>query len=233
MNLLKPEFWRYDHPWGSCPATGLIAYNETLDKNIIWNTDGSVSLLVTKENKTGWFMKTPEWVRVELPCQYTGGRIISKDPLWYGTYTFKFRLPNYKGSWIAIWLYEIFTKQMGVPPEVDLIEHFRKDGFLTRLHVTSTYHDKPSNPTNYSDQTVKTRNYWYPVDWCDTEIRYIWQPDRIMVYVDGKNVLTVLKSQVKSFPDFPMSLQLNSGVGDWKIGTTRPFIIKTIEYLPF
>lgn len=232
MNLLKPDLWQYGHPWGNCPATGLIAYNETLNKNVVWNDNGTVSLNITKEDTIGWYMKVPEWVKIELPCQYTGGRLISKEPMHFGTYTFRFRLPNFRGSWVAIWLYEIFTGKMGIPPEIDLIEHFRKDGFLTRFHVTSTFHDKPTDPKNYSDQICKTRNYWFPADWKDTEIRFVWEPDRIMNYIDGRNVLTVLKRDVKCFPMHPMSLQINSGVGPWNIQDNKlsPFIIEEINY---
>lgn len=232
MNLLKPEYWKYYHPWGSCPETGLISYNEELNHNVKWNDDGTVSLFITKEDTIGWYMKNPEWVKVELPCQYTGGRMISKELLHFGTYKFKFRLPNFRGSWIAIWLYEIFTKFLGIPPEIDVIEHFRKDCFLTRFHVTSTFHDKPSNPNDYSDEICRVRKYWLPADWFDTEIVFVWEPSRIMNYIDGRNVLTVLKSQVKSFPIYPMSLQINSGVGPWNIQDNKlnPFIIKEVNY---
>jgi hypothetical protein len=70
------------------------------------------------------------------------------------------------------------------------------------------------------------------VDWKDVTLRFVWEPARIMVYIDDRNVLTVLKSEVKAFPIYPMSLQINSGVGPWNVqdNKLKPFIIKEISY---
>ena len=171
--------------------------------------------------------------------QWSVGAIIAKDEhrTHFGTYQFVFRLPNFRGSWPAIWLIDLHPAPpkgdgMGMPPETDIFEHFRKDGFLTRFHIAHAFHQGPT----YENNTTILKTYWklLPMDVNDIELVFKWLPSGMTWIVNGKSIMTV-SSNTPNYPTRPMNLLMNAGLGlDWKpnVGKFEDFVVKTGTYQP-
>jgi len=222
INLLSPEHWTSECEWGNAHAGGFTVFT---DDNVHWK-EGKLILSIKKKSFEGWYMRTPEWIRTLVTGSYTGGRLISKMQFLYGTFIIKCILPDFRGSFPAWWLYDLIGGS-GVPPEIDIFEHFRKDRFLTRFKTTHTYHDTPDDAQQYSKMTCKAHWHWRPIDNREMTFMFNWLPDRMEWFCNDKLVLRILKKDVKRFPDRPMNLQINSGAGNWRVQDDKlsPLII--------
>jgi beta-glucanase (GH16 family) len=238
MNLLNKDLWDYAFPWGT--STGDLLVN-MLSDFVIWNSDGTVNFNVGYKDPLhtaysdlhdksykGW-IRDENWNKIDWYTQYAAGQIISKEKYGFGTYEMNFHLPNFRGSWPAWWMLDIDK----LPPEIDIFEHFRKDGFLTRFHLTTTYHDGP----NYESGDVSKAKYTIiPVDCNDIKLKMIWTSDKMEFYFNGCKYFTIERSEWPYFPITPMNVIVNSGLGTWfKNGVPQPnkfepFIVKSLIF---
>jgi beta-glucanase (GH16 family) len=208
------------------------------EKLVSDNPDGSVHFGCSNAACNGW-KRDKDWNIVKTIAQWSVGAVVLKDQCrtHFGTYQFIFKTPNFRGSWPAIWLIDLHPAPpkgdgMGMPPEIDIFEHFRKDGFLTRFHITHSFHQGPT----YANNTLMTKTYWklWPLDLKEIELTFIWQPGEMKWIVNGKNVMTV-PSGTPNYPTKPMNLLMNAGLGlDWKPNTGKfeDFIIYKATYQP-
>ncbi|MDP1623587.1 MAG: family 16 glycosylhydrolase [Bacteroidales bacterium] len=236
MNLLDKTRWDNFLPWGNIinPDTDKeIGMN---DKLVTYHPDGSVHFGCLNANFNGW-KRDKTWNVVNTSTQWSVGAIVSKEEYrtHFGTYHFKFRLPHFRGSWPAIWLIDLHPAPpkgdgMGMPPEIDVFEHFRKDGFLTRFHITHSYQDGPT----YENNSVQSKIYWrfWPLDLMDIEMIFTWLPAGMTWTVNGRSVMTV-SSDTPNYPVLPMNLIMNAGLGlEWKpkVGKFEDFVIYQATY---
>ncbi|MFZ4569742.1 MAG: family 16 glycosylhydrolase [Bacteroidales bacterium] len=217
MNLLKPELYVGELPWGNTLGNHFCIASE---RNVRW-FPGGVAFDVAHEQTEGWYM-APGWVRTPVTADYGFGWIVSKDQYGPGIYNMKCRLPNFRGSFPSWWFYDVLSPdEGGIQCEIDVFEHFRKDSFLTRFKTTQTYHDKGVM------HKCKARWQFPPVDFDDMTFQFIWQENRIAWVVNGKQVMEVFKDDVNQFPTKPMNIIIGSGLGDWNVQQERlsPFIV--------
>jgi hypothetical protein len=238
MNLLEKQRWNNSFPWGTIVNPGTdkeICLNEKL---VTYHPDGSVHFDCSNALCAGWKVDK-EGNIVQTTANWSIGAIVAKEECrtHFGTYYFEFRLPDFRGSWPAIWLIDLHPEPpngdgMGIPPEIDIFEHFRKDGFLTRFHITHSFHQGPT----YQNNTIRSKKYWKPIplDIHDIEISFTWTATGMTWVVNGKKIMS-LPSVTPKYPARPMNLIINSGLGlDWKpqIDHFSPFIVKKAEYHP-
>ncbi|MCX6266531.1 MAG: hypothetical protein NTW16_04135 [Bacteroidetes bacterium] len=213
INLLDKTHWNNSYPWGSIinPDTGKeICIN---DKLVTYHSDGSVHFACSNAWCPGWKMDK-NWNIVNTSSQWSVGAIISKDEYrtHFGKYHFIFRLPNFRGAWPAIWFLDLHPTPpagdgMGMPPEIDVFEQFRKDAFLTRFHISHTFHQGPT----YLNNTSISKTYWKltPLDLQNIDLVFTWFPT--------------------------VNLIMNAGLGlDWKpnVGKFEDFVVVKAEYQP-
>lgn len=217
MNLLEQKHWDYELPWGN-------VINPFTQKEIIivpelvkFQAD-AIRFSVAKGKFNG-YKRGRRWDKIPTQSEWGIGHIIAKPEArtHFGTYTFRFTLPNFRGSWPAIWLVDMKPEVhggMGMPPEIDIFEHFRKDNFLTRFHITSTFHCGPT----YENNSIRQGTYkkWVPLDWRPIEIEFTWHPVIMSWRVNGKLILE-LHGGTPNFPTKPMNLLIGAGLGlDWR-----------------
>jgi beta-glucanase (GH16 family) len=155
--------------------------------------------------------------------------IISKTAYGYGVYTLVCKLPNFRGSWPAFWLIDIDD----LPPEVDVFEHFRKDCFLTRFHVTTSYN---GGPTYQDNKNISKAIYrLYPYDWGWTAFGLIWLPGSMTFMVNNRTSLIIKPGQFPKYPAGKMNIILGSGIGNWKpqVNKFKPFVVKSLTFEPY
>lgn len=202
-NLINPELFDYAFPWGNyCNKTAI-----NMEKNVHWFPNNIVFDTI-REFQRGWTMDA-NWQRVEVTSNYTVGLIVSKQQYGFGTYHVKCQLPQFRGDWSApLWFYDIIPPPSGIQCEMDF-ERFVKDSCLSKYHLTCTYHDGDRK------DIMGTKNQWVPMK--TAELKFVWQPDLIQWWVNGKMTLEVRKSDVIQFPTKPMNIIVNSGIGNWNI----------------
>lgn len=235
MNILNSSSCNFNLPWGN---TGKDLVAASLKENVIWFNDGSIEFRNLKEVVPAWYMDS-SWNKVETIRDYSFGMVVSKDQFYYGDYRIVCQLPNFRGSWPALWFIDTTLPAsqggngMGIPPEIDVFEHFRKKGFWNRFKTTHTYHDKPFSPDHYSKMTCKAKKRLCPVDNRDISFRFLWTPNYMMWFVDAIHVMTIEPGNVARYPDQPMNIVLGGGFGNWGIDDKRiaPFIVKSFEIL--
>ena len=224
MNFINPTLWNYELPWGQTWGDLFEIFKE---KNVVWFKDRIVFNNV-HEPTIGWYMDK-DWERQEVTANYSYGMIISKEQYYYGIYTMTCLLPNFRGSWPAWWMIDV-TNDMGIPPEVDLMEHFRKDCLLTRFKTTHTYHDSKQGG-GYDKMICKAKWQWFPVDNREMTFTFDWTASYMKWYVNGKLILQIMKADVNKFPNKPMNLLVGSGMGNWNIQNSKlkPLIVTKLE----
>ena len=175
--ILNKQLWDFNFPWGNSPENYLCNMQS---EEVIW-LDNEVRFNTRKKVNTGWYRDSNGQVQTRWR-DYQCGQIISKQKFHFGVYEWVCKLPDFRGSWCALWLINI----NGCPPEID-IEHFRKDGFLTRFHITHSFHQGPT----YANNTLITKTYWklWPLDMKEIELTFIWQPGEMKWIVNGKNIM--------------------------------------------
>ena len=212
INLINPVLFDYAFPWGNhCNKTAI-----NLEKNVHWLAS-SIVFDSIKEPSVGWIKdETTNYAVKEIKSDYSCGLIVSKDQHGYGVYTMKCKLPNFRGSWVAFWLYDVIPPPQGIQCEVDF-EHFRKDAcpFGTRRKLSFTFHD--------GDRTDIIKNAWSFFAWDRKEvtIQLILQPDFFSWAVGRRTIQTIYKKNVLQFPTKPMNIIVNSGFGNWGIQDDR------------
>lgn len=238
MNLLDKARWTHAFPWGTIinPDTA----NEICigEKLATWMPDGTLHLGCAKGPANGWKTgKNSDIVNVRT--DWSVGALISREECrtHYGTYSFRFRLPGFRGSWPAIWLIDLHPAPpkgdgMGMPPEIDILEHFRKDAFLSRFHSSHAFHQGPS----YANNTVVSDTFWrlLPIDLKDIELVFTWMPTGMNWVINGRKILSVAPD-TPNYPTRPMNLIINAGLGlDWKprVEKFEDFVVYKAEFLP-
>lgn len=233
MNLLKYNLWKYYFPWGNTVNPGTDKQIK-IDKYLVeWDNDRVKFFTCQGPYRTCWYMDKA-WQRVESYANNAIGHMISTDLYYYGTYRFRFRLPNSRGAWPAIWMVDT-TGALGMPPEVDIFEHFRKDGFLSRFHITGTYHFGESYENDRTAfKRIKRCGGLLPMDLQDIDMEFHWSENYMKWFFNGKEQMRIIRTTTNKFPDKPMNLIIGAGVGlDWEPDSPmRPFIVRKIEYSP-
>jgi len=213
MNLLIKDIWNYSLPWSN--YQGISAAQE---RNVLFFPN-NITFLNYKEVCEGWRMDE-NWQKVTSLADYSCGMIVSKEQIYYGTYTIKCQLPDFRGSFPAFWLFD--CSKDGQKLEVDIFEQFRKDNCLSKYKVTVTYHD---------DKTVTSKAVWGTTN--EITAQLVWLPDILIWLINGKKVKEVKKSEVVNFPDRPLHVIVNSGTGDWKVQDEKidSFLVSKLEYI--
>lgn len=215
MNLLTQQ-WNYSLPWSN--YQGISA---AFERNVLWFPN-NVTFRNVKEVCEGWRMDE-NWNRVTSLADYSCGMIVSKEQYHFGVYTIKCQLPDFRGSFPAMWLFDCLPN--GQKLEVDIMEQFRKDAnCLSRNKITVTYHD---------DKTMTSK----AIRGIGSEVtcQLIWLPEVLRWVVNGKQVMEVKRSDVTNFPDKPLNLIVNSGIGDWGVQDDKldSFLINKLTYEPY
>jgi beta-glucanase (GH16 family) len=229
MNLIDKNLWDYEFPWG----TTLSPYFCSSQKDLVaWN-EGETLFNVGYDpiNKfTAWY-RDANWKVVNTSTTYAGGMIVSKEQYGFGTYEMICKLPNFRGSWPAFWFIDI-SGVMGIPPEIDAFEHFRKDSCLTRHHVTTTYHGGPTYENDWSKHANKYS--LCPIDKNDLKSVLVWNSDSFSVFINDKKTLTINRDSSKGFPYKAMNIIVGSGIGNWnpEVKKFAPFVVKSLTYQP-
>ncbi len=237
MNLINKNLWNYEFDWGTTSSPFFCSSQKDF---VVWDDARNqifFNVGYDSTNKYPAWYRDKSWNKVTTFTPYAGGMIVTKDQYEFGTYEMICKLPNFRGSWPAFWLIDISDKEtqggMGIPPEVDVLEHFRKDSCLTRHQITTTFHGGPS----YENDWVKRGNKYSlcPVDNKDLTATLIWNANSLSIYINGKKTLTINKDSSKGFPYKAMNVIVGSGVGNWKPNVEKfaPFIVKSLTYTPF
>lgn len=125
----------------------------------------------------------------------------SKLSFTYGKVEVRFRLPDGRGIWPAIWMLPASEES---EPEIDLLEVLGHDPgrLLMRLHTNET--EIESIGKDYA----LPKGYSLANDW--HTIALDWSPGKLVFFLDGREVWTV---ESKNVPDEPMYLVMNLAVG--------------------
>lgn len=235
MNLLEQKHWDYELPWGNVINPFTTKEIVIVPELVKFQAD-AIRFSVANGNFKG-YKRGRRWDKILTESQWGIGHIIAKPEArtHFGTYTFRFTLPNFRGSWPAIWLVDLTPEAhggMGLPPEIDIFEHFRKDSLLTRFHITHTFHSGPTYEADSIQQKVYRK--WVPLDWKPIELVFTWHPTVMSWKVNGKVVMEI-GSTIPNFPTKPMNLLIGAGVSlDWapKNFEGREFWLHYATYLP-
>lgn len=236
VNLLDSTRYCHGMPWGNVINPGVVGNQIGMDGIVAWDLD-SVRMWVGNGNGIG-IIKDKDWNDVRTTTVARVGCLVSKDSArtHYGAYEFEFMLPRFRGSWPAIWLVDLVHESMGgmgIPPEIDIMEHFRKDCFLSRFGMTMSFHGGWS----YKAGKSISRKWWrlMPVDRRRMSIVFYWGPDGMYWIVNGELFWTIMRDEVENYPTNPMNLIMNAGVGlDWKPDWDKAeeFVIYNAHYYP-
>ena len=236
IDLMDKSLWKWDtgagnlinpgHSWASLMAEDCCEFR-----------GNQVFCYVKKGDFQAYDHDPQTWAVRRHNVRYAVGHMVSKAQYGFGAYKLVCRFPNFRGSWPAFWFVDWLDQSqggMGMPPEVDVFEQFRKDRFLTRFALSCTYHQGPTYETNV--EIAKRVNSWLPWDWKDITFGLLWTTDAIFYTVNGKLVLTIKKGDVKKFPYKAMNVLIGAQVNDWRgrdaIVKPDPFIIKEFTFEP-
>ena len=229
INLLDRSLFAEELPWGASPTGRIFNYQA---EEVLWSAS-QVGFGVSKKSNTARFRGEGSWEWQYRQREYQAGLIVSKNRYHFGTYECTCRLPDFRGSWPAFWLIDVVdvaSGGQGIPPETDVFEHFRKDGFSTRFRVTSTFHFGSS----YSGENkrVEARTACFPWDRTFHTFRLKWNKDLLLTSVDDKEILRIENDPW--IPRQPMNVLLSSGVGDWGPDSVKftPFVVTALKYIP-
>lgn len=236
MNLLNKDLWNYEFTWGTTNSPFFASSQKDL---VNWDDNNNqvfFNVGYDSTNKFPAWYRDPNWNVVNTYTSYGYGLIITKEQYGFGTYDMVCKLPNFRGSWPAFWFIDILDSKtqggMGIPPEIDVFEHFRKDSCLTRHHVTTTFHGGPTYENDWCK--AKSRYSICPIDNKDMTAKLVWTPDRFTVTINGRETLNIEKNNSRGFPYKSMNVIVNSGMGDWEpeVNKFSPFIVKSLTYVP-
>jgi len=209
-----------------------ICMNEEL---VTFNADGTVHLGCSNALCSGWKMDKNGNI-INITTQWSVAAMIAKEECrtQFGTFHFVFSLPNFRGSWPAIWLIDLHPapqKEMnGCPPEIDIFEHFRKDGFLSRFHITIAF------TRGLPMRIIRSfKTYWklWPLDFNEIDLYLLdfrWN-DLDCQWKEDHDCL----QRIPKISNKPMNLIMNSGLGlDWKPKADKieDFVVHKAEYQP-
>jgi beta-glucanase (GH16 family) len=237
-NLLEQKRWQFAASWGSIvnPDTN---QEIGMSAGLCRFYRDRVEFDITNSPTPGWKMDA-RWSVVQTTAKWGIGHMIAKDEYrtHYGRYVFTFQLPKFRGAWPAIWFVDMVHESnggQGMPPEIDVFEHFRKDRFGTRFHTTHTFHHGVSYRLSETVQAVynKLRGLW-PVDLKEMTIEFEWYPNQMRWIVNGR-VIMVVPATTSRYPTKPMNLLMGAGVGlDWRPqwDKVKPFVVTRAEYYP-
>jgi beta-glucanase (GH16 family) len=125
----------------------------------------------------------------------------SKLAFTYGKVEVRFRLPDGRGLWPAIWMLPASEES---EPEIDLLEVLGHEPgrLLMRLHTKET--ESESIGKNYAlPKGYSLADAWHT-------IALDWSPGKLVFFLDGREVWTLESEHV---PDEPMYLVMNLAVG--------------------
>ena len=223
MTLIQPDIWNYELPWENCPEPRICTY---MDHNV--EITDMIKMYVRKEVQRGWW-RDKKWDLHQCLTDYTGGMLVSKEQFGYGHFRMTAKVPGWRGSWPAFWLIDV-SGEMGIPPEVDIVEHMVKN-CLSRYSTTCSFHDRPIDPSSYSREVCQTNREVEPVDKHYHTWLLEWTPEYLKYLYDGKAVMQVMKAQCTKFPDHPMNILVDLTIGDWGVKNhEEPFVITELSY---
>ncbi|WP_294266515.1 glycoside hydrolase family 16 protein [uncultured Sphingomonas sp.] len=144
---------------------------------------------------------------------YSSAKLVTREPLGYGFYSIRAKLPCERGSWPAVWLLPTGGKwpDMG---EIDIMEMVGWDAGV----VHATLHSGDYNHVKGTQRGAQKR----VPDSCTAyhDYQLDWRPDAITIGMDGRaymRVPNVKPGNHGAWPfDRPYHLILNLAVGgDW------------------
>lgn len=144
---------------------------------------------------------------------YTSARLITQQPLGYGFYEVRAKLPCGRGIWPAIWLLPLEGKWPDAG-EIDIMEMVGWDPNV----IHGTLHSGAFNHRLGTQRGAQTRVPTSCTDFHDYQLD--WQPDAITIGVDGQAFMRVRNDQPGGAAAWPFTtpyhLILNVAVGgDW------------------
>jgi len=221
MNLLDRSLFTYELPWGNTVENDYAVFKEDM---VEWK-EGKVLFHASKKPVSGW-KRDAAWNKVETHADFTFGLMVSREQYGYGTYQMRCFLPNFRGSWPSFWFIDVIDKSqggMGIPPEIDVFEQFRRDNFLSRFRMTGTYHDGPT----YSNERSRSiaRVSLMPFDLYETRVKFIRTPEKMIWIINEQQFMKVERSEMVNYPDKGMNIILGAGIGQWnpQVNKFAPF----------
>lgn len=218
----------------SSEASTTVVLDETFDGDVldttVWNTChwwGEQGCTISSNDELEWYR--PEQVSVSggvlrltadrIPTRGSDGKdysyasgMVTTGPAnsdddegkvsWtYGTVEARLRVPAGRGLWPAFWMLPVSRKSR---PEIDVMEVIGQDPGQILMHLHPAGLKEEDTPGHkYRLRGASLAEGWHT-------IRLDWKPERLIWFVDGKQVWQLVGSQV---PDEPMYLVLNLAVG--------------------
>jgi len=225
MDLLNRELWQTFDQFGTLPGNNLGVIEE--DMTVF--SGRAVEFHVDKQPTMGWKWNAGWTEKIYQTREYKIGHVISCQQYHYGTYKMIVRLPEFRGSWPAIWMIDISPK-MNIPPEIDIFEQFRKDGWLTRYKLACTYHDGPTYENNVTYS--KNARSCCPLDQNIVLISFTWTPVAMRWFINKKPIMEIQSKAWINYPIHPMNIVMGAGVGNWKPQDNKlgPFEVVQFSY---
>lgn len=228
INLINKNLWMFETDGGNL-VNNPNSQSKLDSRLAIFTGYGTILCYVSRGSFTAWDRNPKTWEKREHQVPYAIGHMYSVEKYFHGLYKMRCWLPNWRGSWASFWLFN------GLP-EIDIFEHFRKDRFLTRFHLTCTYHD---GPTYQDDQVIcKSKCSIIPWDWQDVTFKFSWNDNEMVWMINDKIVLKISRADIAHFPDHPMQIRAGADVDDFRgkpalINPYDPFIIKEFSFEPY
>lgn len=231
INLLDPSLYCYEFPWGNTVQDDFAIFTEEMTE---WRSDRVLFHAAAKKVK-GW-KRDENWNKVETEAGYAFGTAVSKVQYGFGTCHLRCFLPDFRGSWPAFWFIDLLDRTqggMGIPPEIDVFEQFRKDQFASRCRLTGTYHDGPDYETGKTFR--ETRVSLIPWDLYEIVVRFTRTPEKMTWNINGRDFMVIRKKEVYRYPDKGMNIVLGAGIGKWNPQVNRfaPFAVTAFSFEPW
>lgn len=201
-NTLGSSIWNTCHWWQVKGCT--IGSNNELE----WYTPQQVSISEGTLRLTAERRATPGSDGKDY--KFASGMVTTGPPahgepaklaFTYGTVEVRFRIPEGRGLWPAIWLLPASEESV---PEIDMLEVLGQNPGQLLMH----FHPKdPSASTSGKIYDLPRGNTlaggWHTVS-------LDWTPGKLVYFLDGRQVWQLVGSQI---PDEPMYLVMNLAVG--------------------
>lgn len=214
---LNTDLWTTCYWWDENGCTNLSSKNQNWYRpENVTIEDGKLVLTARPEKVKGWRGKTFSYTSGMVTSGRLYGEPASADGFkaTYGFFEIRARIPSGQGLWPAFWMLPSSHESL---PEIDVMEVLGHAPDLLELHY---HYAKPNGDKRSAAKEVKTGDLskgWhvYGVD---------WSPDRIVWYLDGKEVWRF--SEAENISDEPMYLLINLAVG----GTWPGNVDKTTRF---
>jgi beta-glucanase (GH16 family) len=151
--------------------------------------------------------KGGDWLTATKAANYTSGSVVTKRAFRYGVFEVVARLPQGQGAWPAIWTVD---ETSGPYREIDVVEAV---GHTPGRAFSTVYAGKDiDHLAHWSAETASP-----DIAAVFHTYRLEWRPDRIVIAIDGREVLRVDPDEAKKNGidplRAPMKLRINLALG--------------------